>query len=457
MGVPFFGWAAKKLFGTRNQRQVNRYLDKVSSVNEGEEAIRQLTDAELRAKTDEFRQRIADGERGYDLIPEIFAVAREAMDRAVGIRNVFNPEAGFDPETLPEDARALFEETRAKMEATEPAAPEGDFLGSEEPVPSWKFVDIPNRVYEAVRELHPQSRPPFRARPFDVQLIGGIVLSEGRIAEMKTGEGKTIVGPLACYLACCEERQVHVVTVNDYLVQRDRDWTFPFFRALGLTVGAIHPMHMQSGEVKKAMYDCDVVYGTTAEFGFDYLRDNMKLRPEDQVQRRREFAIVDEVDSILIDEARTPLIISGPAHSVRPRYELADGLARHLVESQKAWTAADDLVQSCMVRISGLEGDLRNAREKDRIPAIKEELEQARAELPKLEAERDRFVQFYEVELDKKRATLTHEGIAEAQKEAGVGSFYVGENIDLPHLMEQSIRAHTVYQRDRDYIVTPGD
>ncbi len=457
MGVPFFGWAAKKLFGTRNQRQVNRYLDKVSSVNEGEEAIRQLTDAELRAKTDEFRQRIADGERGYDLIPEIFAVAREAMDRAVGIRNVFNPEAGFDPETLPEDARALFEETRAKMEATEPAAPEGDFLGSEEPVPSWKFVDIPNRVYEAVRELHPQSRPPFRARPFDVQLIGGIVLSEGRIAEMKTGEGKTIVGPLACYLACCEERQVHVVTVNDYLVQRDRDWTFPFFRALGLTVGAIHPMHMQSGEVKKAMYDCDVVYGTTAEFGFDYLRDNMKLRPEDQVQRRREFAIVDEVDSILIDEARTPLIISGPAHSVRPRYELADGLARHLVESQKAWTAADDLVQSCMVRISGLEGDLRNAREKDRIPAIKEELEQARAELPKLEAERDRFVQFYEVELDKKQASLTHEGVTEAQRKAGIGSFYVGDNIDLPHLLEQALRAHVVYVRDRDYVVAPDD
>ena len=456
-GVPFFSWAAKKIFGTRNQRQVNRYLDKAAMVNEGEEATRLLTDAELRARTAEFRDRIAEGEAGYDLIPEIFAVAREAMDRAVGIRNIFNPESGFDPDTLPEDARRLFDETKATMDATEPAAPEGDFRGAEEPVPSWQFVDIPNRIYEAVRELHPQSRPPFRARPFDVQLIGGIVLSEGRIAEMKTGEGKTIVGPLACYLACCEGRQVHVVTVNDYLVQRDRDWTFPFFRALGLTVGAIHPMHMQAPARKKEMYDCDVVYGTTAEFGFDYLRDNMKLRAEDQVQRRREFAIVDEVDSILIDEARTPLIISGPAHSVRPRYELADGLATHLVEKQKEWTAADDKVQSCMVEISGLEGDLRNARDRAVVPKIKEDLEKAREALPGLEAARDRFTQYFEVELDKKSASLTHEGVTEAQRKAGIGSFYVGDNIDLPHLLEQALRARVVYVRDRDYVVAPDE
>ena len=457
MGVPFFGWAAKKLFGTRNQRQVNRYLEKVGQVNSREDDARRLTDAELRAKTTEFRERIAAGERGYDIIPEIFAVAREAMDRAVGIRNIFNPEHGFDPSRLPDDARALYEETKATIDATDAAAPEGDFLGNEQPVPSWVFVDIPNRLYEAVRELYPESRPPFRARPFDVQLIGGIVLSEGRIAEMKTGEGKTIVGPLACYLACCEDRQVHVVTVNDYLVQRDRDWTFPFFRALGLTVGAIHPMHMQPPQMKKAMYDCDVVYGTTSEFGFDYLRDNMKLRAEDQVQKRRQFAIVDEVDSILIDEARTPLIISGPAHSVKPRYELADGLARHLVERQKEWTAADDKVQSCMVKVSGLEGDIRNARDKAAIPAMKAELEAAREELPRLEATRDQHVQFFEVELDKKQASLTHEGVTEAQRKAGIGSFYVGDNIDLPHLLEQSLRAHVVYVRDRDYVVAPDE
>jgi preprotein translocase subunit SecA len=285
MGVPFFGWAAKRLFGTRNQRQVTRYLEKVGRVNALEDETRVLTDVELRAKTGEFRNRIIEGgEVGYELIPEIFAVAREAMDRAVGIRNIFNPEAGFDPAMLPEDARKLFDEVKAEIDRTEPMPPEGSFLGCEEPVPSWQFVGIPTALYDAVRVLYPESRPPFRARPFDVQLIGGTVLSEGRIAEMKTGEGKTIVAPLACYLACVENKQVHVVTVNDYLVQRDRDWTFPFFQALGLTVGAIHPHHMQSGDLKKSMYDCDVVYGTTAEFGFDYLRDNMKLRAEDQVR-----------------------------------------------------------------------------------------------------------------------------------------------------------------------------
>lgn len=458
MGVPLFGWAAKKLFGTRNQRQVSRYLEKVGRVNALEDEMRVLTDAELRAKTDEFRSRISEGgEVAYELIPEIFAVAREAMDRAVGIRNIFNPEAGFDPDTLPADVRPLYDEVKAEMDRTDPMPPEGEFLGCEEPVPSWQFVDIPNAIYDAVRVLHPQSRPPFRARPFDVQLIGGTVLSEGRIAEMKTGEGKTIVAPLSCYLACVENKQVHVVTVNDYLVQRDRDWTFPFFRALGLTVGAIHPFHMQSGDLKKSMYDCDVVYGTTAEFGFDYLRDNMKLRAEDQVQKRRQFAVVDEVDSILIDEARTPLIISGPAHSVRPRYELADGLARHLVESQKEWTVADEKVQSCEVRISGLEGDIRNSRDKAALPGMKSDLEAARDELPRLEANRDKFVQFFEVELDKKQASLTHEGVTEAQRKAGVGSFYVGENIDLPHLLEQALRAHVVYVGDRDYVISPGE
>ena len=458
MGVPFFGWAARKLFGTRNQRQVSRYLEKVEKVNAFEEEMRSLSDAELRDRTAEFRRRVKEeGAVGYDLIPEAFAVAREAMDRSVGIRNIFNPEAGFDPDTLPTEARTMYDAVKAEIDRTDDAPPEGEFLGCEEPIPAWRFVEIPPDLYQAVRELHPTSRPPFRARPFDVQLIGGTVLSEGRIAEMKTGEGKTIVAPLACYLACIEEKQVHVVTVNDYLVQRDRDWTFPFFHALGLTVGAIHPFHMQPADRKKAMYECDVVYGTTAEFGFDYLRDNMKLRAEDQVQKRREFAVVDEVDSILIDEARTPLIISGPAHSVRPRYELADGLARHLVEGQRDWTTADEKVQSCEVRISGLEGDIRNARDKAALPGLKAELEAAREELPRLESAREKHVQFFEVELDKKQASLTHEGITEAQRKAGVGSFYVGENIDLPHLLEQALRAHVVYVGDRDYVVAADD
>ena len=457
MAIPVLSKVGKKVFGTRNERMVKRYLKIVDLVSAQQDAMAALTDAQLRAKTDEFRERIADGTKAEDLIPEVFAVAREAMDRSVGIRNIFNPVHAFDPDRLPDDARKLFDAVQAEIDATEDRQPKDDLLGCLEPVPAWKLIDIPPALYAAVRELEPVSRPPFRARPFDVQIIGAIVLYEGRIAEMKTGEGKTIVAPLSCYLAALDGEQVHVVTVNDYLVQRDRDWTFPFFHSLGLRVGAIHPMHMQHPQVKQAMYRCDVVYGTTAEFGFDYLRDNMKLSVQEQVQRRRDRAIVDEVDSTLIDEARTPLIISGPAHEHAPRYEMADGLARDLLAKQKPWDDIDHQVQSVLLEISGLEGDIRNARDKAQVPAIKERLDAAKEKLPALEAKRDEHVRYYEIELDKKKATLTHQGIAEAQKVAGIGSFYVGENIDVPHLLEQSIRAYTVYQRDKDYIVAPDD
>ncbi len=474
MGVPFFGPLARAIFGTRNQRMVKRYLAEVAKVNGLEPTIRALTDAELRGKSDEFRRRLAAGERAIDLRPEIFAVAREAMDRAVGLRNMLDPAIelgggdskelvsadgtpaptrGLEISRLPEDARAMLESLRAEVAAKPDEAPEGDLRGCSGPVPAWKVVDIPNRLYDAVRELHPVSRPPFRARPFDVQIVGAIVLSEGRIAEMKTGEGKTIVAPLAAYLAVLEGLKVHVVTVNDYLVQRDRDWTFPFFRALGLSVGAIHPFHMQPPDQKAIAYSCDLLYGTTSEFGFDFLRDNMKMRREEQFQKRHDFAIVDEVDSILIDEARTPLIISGPAHDHRPRYELADRLARHLVSKQAAWNEADDKVAHAKVELAGLEGDIRSTRDRASIPAMKERLSELRRELPALESARDRHTQYYEVELDKKRATLTHDGVEEAQRQAAIGSFYVGDNIDMPHLLEQSIRAHAVYQRDRDYVV----
>ena len=212
-----------------------------------------------------------------------------------------------------------------------------------------------------------------------------------------------------------------------------------------------------TAQEKKAAYSCDVVYGTTAEFGFDYLRDNMKTRAEEQLQKRREFAVVDEVDSILIDEARTPLIISGPAHATLPRYDIADRVARHLVARQNEWGAADDAVQRSKEKVAGLEGDIRNARDRGTIPGMKSEMDQERANLRQLEVKRDRFTQFYELELDKKQSQLTHDGIAEAQKAAGVGSFYVGDNIDLPHLVEQSLRAHVVYQRDRDYVVAPDE
>ncbi|MBX3357421.1 MAG: preprotein translocase subunit SecA [Phycisphaeraceae bacterium] len=456
-GIPLIGPILNKIIGTRNERFVKKYTQRVQAINSLEPETRALTDGQIRAKLQEFRDRRAKGTSAIDLMIEAFAVAREAMDRSVGIRNVLDPARGFDVSLLPASAREVYATVRAQAEALPPAMPEGSFLGMTEPSPGWRQVDIPNELYDAVREAFPESRPPFRARPFDVQLIGAMVLYQGKIAEMKTGEGKTIVAPLATYLACIENLKVHVVTVNDYLVQRDRDWTFPFFHALGLTVGAIHPMHMQNEDVKRRMYQCDVVYGTTAEFGFDYLRDNMKRTAEQQVQRRREFAIVDEVDSILIDEARTPLIISGPAHEDAPRYELADRLARHLVEKQRPWQQGDDAVQACLRRIKGLEGDIRNVRDKARVPALQEQLKQTRAELPALEKARAAHVQYYEVEMERKSVHVTHQGTAEAQRAAGIGSFYVGENMDLPHLLEQSLRAHVVYQRDRDYIVIPQE
>ncbi len=457
MAFPVVSSVARKVFGTRNERLVKRYLNIVDRVSALEAETRQLDDQALRAKTDEFKQRIADGAKTTDMLPEVFAVAREAMDRAVGIRAIFDPDGEFDPAVLTGEVRSLYDQTKAAMEAAEPKPPTGELLGCTEAVPGWVWMDIPLPIYEAVRAVWPESRPPYRARPFDVQIIGGMVLYEGSIAEMKTGEGKTIVAPLSCYLSMLEGKQVHLVTVNEYLVQRDRDWMFPFFRALGMTVGAIHAQHRQPPQLKQIMYHCDVVYGMTSEFGFDYLRDNMKMSVAEQVQRHRQIAIVDEVDSTLIDEARTPLIISGPAHDTQPRYELADRLALHLLSKQTEWNAADERVQKCLVDISGLEGDIRNVRDRSEIPAMKERLDAFKAELPTFEITRDKHLQYYEVELDKKRATLTHEGISEAQKESGLGSFYVGDNIDLPHLMEQGIRAHTVYQRDRDYIVAPDD
>jgi preprotein translocase subunit SecA len=285
-----------------------------------------------------------------------------------------------------------------------------------------------------------------------------MVLHEGTIAEMKTGEGKTIVAPLACYAAAVEGMRSHIVTVNDYLVARDRDWVFPFYYHLGLSVGAIHPQHMQSPQAKQEAYGCDVVYGTNSEFGFDYLRDNMKLSVEEQVQTNRDFCIIDEVDSILIDEARTPLIISGPAHEDAPRYGQADKIARHLIQMQKEWDAAQAKVDQCQRKIKGLEGDIRNARDKSKASGMKEELKKLQEEeLPRLEAERDQYTQYYETELEKKAVHLTHDGIAEAQKQAGVGSFYVGNNMDFPHLLENALRAHVIYQADKDYVVRDGE
>jgi preprotein translocase subunit SecA len=454
MVIQYVSNVFSKIFGSRNDRMLKRYRKKVELINQLEPEIRKLTDDQLRERVKDFRARSKKGEHVDAFLADIMAVAREAMDRHVGIRNIFNPEAGFDPSKLPGPAREAYDQVLANIPNFPPTPVKGS-SGVE--LAGWQQVPIPNIIYEAVRELYPVSRPPFRARPFDVQLIGGMVLGEGRIAEMKTGEGKTIVAPLACFVACMENLQVHVVTVNDYLVQRDRDWVFPFYHHSGLFVGAIHPFHMQSDDYKREAYHCDVVYGTNSEFGFDYLRDNMKLSADQQVQKRREFCVIDEVDSILIDEARTPLIISGPAHDTAPRYGLADQAARHLMKMQREWDRADQTVQQTIIRIKGLEGDIRNTGDKGAIAKMRDEMKRLQGELPKLELQRDKHKRYYEVEKEKRAAHLTHDGIAEAQKFTGIGSFYVGNNIDMPHLLENALRAHVIYNLDKEYVVHNGE
>src|SRR6187397_1247296 len=242
------GALARNLFGTANDRIVRGFDKPVAKINALEPAFEQLSDDALRAKTVEFRERLAKGETLDDLLVEAFAVVREAAKRALGQRH------------------------------------------------------------------------------FDVQLMGGMVLHQGKIAEMKTGEGKTLMATLPVYLNALTGRGVHVVTVNDYLAKRDADWMGLVYHALGMTVGVVVP-GMEEAD-KKVAYDADITYATNNELGFDYLRDNMKYSREQMVQRPFNFAIVDEVDSILIDEARTPLIISGPTDDKSELYMLVDQLVK---------------------------------------------------------------------------------------------------------------------------------
>ena len=240
-----------RIFGSRNQRLLRQYSRVVSKINELEEGVQSLDDQQLRARTDEFRKRFAGGENLDDLLVEVFAVAREAAHRALGLR------------------------------------------------------------------------------PFDVQLIGGMVLHDGNIAEMRTGEGKTLVAILPAYLNAISDSGVHIVTVNEYLAQRDADWMGPIYEFLGLTVGV--SKSGQTPDEKRAAYNADITYATNNELGFDYLRDNLAFSLESKSQRELNFAIVDEVDSILIDEARTPLIISGPTEESTDLYQKINKLIPKLV------------------------------------------------------------------------------------------------------------------------------
>ncbi|HEX8341004.1 MAG TPA: preprotein translocase subunit SecA [Tepidisphaeraceae bacterium] len=438
-----FGKALTKVFGSRNDRLIKRYRRIVSEVNALEPTVRARTDEQLRQRTQQIRDEVVHKKLTMrSVLPEALAIVRESMDRNIGIRNVFNPEYAFNPEQL--KGEAAFE-AFAKIE-------DRIIQG----LADWRTVEIPNEIYAAVREAYPDSRPPFRAHCFDVQLIGGLVLYEGKIAEMATGEGKTFVAPLACFLRTLEGYRCHVVTVNDYLVRRDATWVRPAFDALGLSVGFIQSDMDPGGDSRRRAYEANITYGTNSEFGFDYLRDNMKERADLQVQGPLDFAIVDEVDSILIDEARTPLIISGDAVDDPQKYAVADVVARHVLELHKPYAAVEKEVDGFKRAVKAAEGDIDKARNKDEKAAAQKRLEEATKALEDAELKKAGLTQYYEVEIDKKSVHLTHEGIAAAQEKAGVGSFYVGENVEWPHLMEQSMRAHVVYERDRDYVVERG-
>ena len=313
--------------------------------------------------------------------------------------------------------------------------------------------DIQPEAFALVREA---TRRALGLRLFDVQLVAGMILDEGRIAEEATGEGKTFACYPAIYMAVLEGLKVHVVTVNDFLVERDAGFAKPVFALLGVTVGyitGVMPAWGEGVEARHAAYACDVTYGMNNEFGFDYLRDNTKVALAEQVQGRLDFAIVDEVDSILIDEARTPLILSGPAYGQTDRFRKADVVARELIDRNRSWTRANQRVESLQRQIKALRGEQSKSRGDD---DVSRRAQAAETELAAAETARARETQLYEIELDKKSVHMTHEGVTLAQDIAGVGSFYVGGNMEWPHLMEQALRAHLVFDRDKDYVVQNG-
>ncbi|MFH1614114.1 MAG: preprotein translocase subunit SecA [Planctomycetota bacterium] len=378
MPVSKIGEILVRIFGSRNERLIKGYSVIAQTAGRFESAVRELSDDQLRAKTDQFKAALAQGTKPEQILPEAFAVVREAARRNVVMRH------------------------------------------------------------------------------FDVQLIGGNVLYQGKIAEMATGEGKTLAATLAAYLVYLTGRKVHVVTVNDYLAKRDAEWMGPIYNALGLTVGAIQADMDTVGDQRKQQYKCDITYGTNNEFGFDYLRDNMKLSLEQMVQGNLQYAIIDEVDSILIDEARTPLIISGPAFDDVTRYKKADSVARELLRMQSSYDHLKKQIEEAEHIIANARGELAEAKQQkdaDRIEKALKVINKTEADLPHKKARLETMTQYYEVEYEHKAVHLTHEGIGAAQNIAAVGSFFTGSNMEWPHLLEQSLRAHITFEREKDYVV----
>ena len=433
----------QKIFGSRNERLLKTYWKMAEQVKELEDRYQQMSDAELRQMTGRFRERLANGENPENVLPDAFSAIRETSDRYLGFRNALRDEYEFDVSKLSGSTRAIFDSLRSQIA-------EGVDIAE---------LDVPVEFNAEIRELYPESKPPFRFRHFDVQVIGGQVLYEGAIAEMATGEGKTLVAPLAAYLVHLTGRKVHVVTVNDYLAKRDAEWMSPVYKALGLTVGAIQADMDTSGQARKDQYGCDITYGTNNEFGFDYLRDNMKVSIEQMAQGPLDYAIIDEVDSILVDEARTPLIISGPAFDDVTRYRKADNVCQELIKLQSSRTQLKKKIDLAVNTIANARGELdeaKKAKDPDRISKAQWVIEKNQAQL---ETDEDRFetmVEYYEVEHDRKAVHLTHEGIGAAQDIAGLGSFYTGSNMEWPHMLEQALRAYITFEKEKDYVVVDG-
>lgn len=312
------GALLKKVIGSKNDRELKRLSLILQEVNQWEPTIRNLSDAELRAKTPYFREKLAQGTDLEDILVEAFAVVREA---------------------------------------------------------AWRTVQM---------------------RPFDAQIVGGLVLHEGKIAEMKTGEGKTLAATMPIYLNALPGKGTHLVTVNDYLARRDAEWMGPIYKMLGMTVGVI--VHGLDDDERRDAYHADITYGTNNEFGFDYLRDNMKFSLEDYAQREFHYAIVDEVDSILVDEARTPLIISGPSEESTDKY----------------------------YRINQV--------------------------IPRLRKEKD-----YTIDEKSRTVVLTEEGVSSVESYLKVQNLYEPKNMELLHHVNQALKAHTLFKRDVDYVVKEGE
>ncbi|QQR79656.1 MAG: hypothetical protein IPJ69_09895 [Deltaproteobacteria bacterium] len=324
-----FGALAKKIFGTGNERELKKIYPIVARINELETSVQNLSDDQLRQKTTEFKERIQKGETPDQILPEAFAVVREASKRVLGMRH------------------------------------------------------------------------------FDVQMIGGCVLHQGKIAEMRTGEGKTLVATLPAYLNALEGKGVHVVTVNDYLASRDSEWMGRLYGFLGLSVGVI--VHGLNDQQRQQSYHADITYGTNNEFGFDYLRDNMKYSLESFVQRPLHYAIVDEVDSILIDEARTPLIISGPSEESTDKYYVIDQIIPKLVQGK--------------------------AYEEDGVKKTTGD---------------------YVVDEKSKSVILTEEGVGHVEQILKIPNLYEPKYIEVVHHVQQALRAHSLYKLDVDYVVKEG-